>query len=131
MWDNLLVPEWLEKRGAVTVGTIQGLTSTLHAEIKRANMLTALEPICRSNRWHWPLSWAAKERPRCALCGFVGYASQPLHSLRRTCGAWDASTVSGTDLTNPHLLALAKDIELATTRVASLRKLLRGAADIA
>ena len=79
-WDDVPVPRWLEERGAVTFRTIQGLISTLHAEIRRDGMLIALEPICRTNRWHWPKSWAAKERPKCALCGFVGYASQPAHS---------------------------------------------------
>ena len=47
LWEGRPVTQWLEERGAVTYTTIQGVLSTLHADIKRARVLGDLEETCR------------------------------------------------------------------------------------
>ena len=122
-WDGRPVYQWLEERGAVTYTTIQGVLSTLHADMKRAKVLEALEQQCRERKWHWPQMWAPKERPKCVLCAFVGYASQPLASMRRGCVGWFSMGIE--DLTRAQRLKLAKDAELAAARAATLLAILK------
>ena len=123
-WDGKRIVDWLSDRGALNRDGVVGVVSQLRAESKRAQSLRERLPAISEKRWHLPSLWNAKARPKCLICGFVGYSSKAIPSMSVRCMGWDRNMDAGT-LPKQLDADLVKDMELAATRAATLLRLVR------
>ena len=84
LWELVL------SEGAFTKKGVQACTSRLYYERKRIEALEGHNQHAMRKRQHFAGLWGAKERPKCRICGKVGYASRQLGWLTMECGGWSS-----------------------------------------
>ena len=65
-----------------SVHAIKGLAAQSLNMAKRARAILDHNALAREQRMHLCGLWQAKERPRCTLCAYTGYATRQLPSMR-------------------------------------------------
>ena len=80
--EGIQAHAWLEREGGIDIHAIKGLAAQRANLSLRATALLSQNADASKRKHHICDIWKSQERPKCALCAHVGYASRQLQSMR-------------------------------------------------